>query len=144
MEIDIWSHLSDDTKQEIVEQEFRQYIRNQLTTEADLQRFLTNSAYYIMAQHCDIFLDEEMQTFIEEKVLKIIEGLSEYSVFRKPNAWDDGTNGMYNFLAQCLDEHKPRIKEIVAERVDKESLETIKGEMKYLVVEAVQNIYKEI
>lgn len=144
MNFDIEEYLTEEDKKRIAQEVFRGYVSKQLNTETDLQRFISNTAYKLVSDHCDTLLTTSMESLLKSNVTKVVNGLTEYTVFRKPNVWDDGTNGMYNFLAQCLDEHKPRIKEIVAERVDKESLETIKGEMKHLVVEAVQNIYKEI
>lgn len=144
MEIDLKEHLSEETMQEIAEDEFRKYVRRQLSTEADLKRFLSNVAYDVVSEFCDKTLDNTMMDEITKNVEKVVSELSMYTVFHRPNAWDDGCNGMYKFLQETLEKQKPAIAKIVAENAQVQVLDVLKGEVKHLIREAVQQHYGDI
>lgn len=142
MEINLQDHLSSEDMKEIAEQEFRAYVRRQLNTEADLKRFLSNVAYDVVSEFCDSTLDNTMMHEIQVNVEKVVAGLTEHTVFHKPNAWDDGCNGMYRYLQQCLEKQKPAIEKIVQEQAAVQALEVLKGDVESMIADAVQSYYK--
>jgi phosphoribosylformylglycinamidine (FGAM) synthase PurS component len=141
MEINLQDHLSSDDMKAIAEQEFRAYVQRQLSTEADLKRFLSNVAYDIVSELCDQTLDNTMMHTIQVNVEKVVSELSMYTVFQRPNAWDDGCNGMYKFLQDTLDKQKPVIEKIVKENVEVQAMDTIKGEITTMIGDAIQQHY---
>lgn len=144
MEIDINEYLDEEDKKQIAEDVFRKYVSDQLRHEADLQRFLSNTAYHVVYAQCDKTLDVDMKQLLKDNVAKVVAGLSHYSVFRKPNAWDSETNEMYTFLSKCLEEQKPEVKRLVEEAVPKAVLEQVEDNIQEMIIEAVQNIYKGV
>lgn len=144
MEIDLKEHLSEETMQEIAEDEFRKYVRRQLGSEADLKRFLSNVAYDVVSEFCDNTLDNTMMDEITRNVERVVKGLSEYAVFKAPDSWCSETNDMYDFLQAELEKQKPEIARIVAENAQVQALDVLKGEVKHLIREAVQQHYGDI
>lgn len=141
MEINLQDHLSPEDMKAIAEQEFRAYIQRKLSTEADLKRFLSNIAYNVVSDMCDDKLGYPLQQSLQESVEKVVNDLSHYTVFKKPDACDDGCNGMYKFLQDTLDKQKPMIEKIVQENAEVMALHTIKGEIKTMIGEAIQQYY---
>lgn len=141
MEINLQDHLSSDDMKAIAEQEFAAHVHRQLNTEADLKRFLSNVAYDVVSELCDKTLDGTMMDTLNYKVGEIIKSLTTYTVFQRPNAWDDGCNGMYQFLQETLNKQKPIIEKIVQENVEVQAMDVIKGEIKTLIGDAIQQHY---
>lgn len=144
MEINLQDYLDGHEMKKIAEQEFRAYVCRQLNTEADMKRFLSNVAYDVVSEFCDNTLDNTMMHEIYEKVQEVVQGLTEHTVFRKPNAWDDGCNSMYKFLQECMEKQKPMIEKIVQENAEVMAMETIKGEIKTMIGEAIQQYYDKV
>ena len=141
MEINIKEHLSDDTLQEICEQEVRNAVRAHLKDENNLQRILSNQAYKLVAQYCDEVFNVNMKEQLALKVMEVVQNLSHYSVFQKPDVWDREPNNMYNFLQSELEKQKPVVAEIVREEVPKQTLYTLKQDVKGAISEAIQSYY---
>jgi hypothetical protein len=144
MEINLHDHLSSDDMKAIAEQEFRGYVQRQLNTEADLKRFLSNLAYNVVSDMCDDKLGYPLQKSLQENVERIVNDLSHYSVFQKPNAWDDGCNGMYKFLQDTLNKQKPAIEKIVQEQAQVQAMDVLKGEIQTMIEDAIQQYYKDV
>lgn len=144
MEINLQDYLDGHEMKKIAEQEFAAYVRRQLNTEADLKRLLSNVAYDVVSELCDNTLDNTMMHEIQVNVEKVVAGLTEHTVFHRPNAWDDGCNGMYRFLQETLDKQKPVIEKIVQENVEVQAMDVIKGEIKTLIGDAIAAHYQAI
>lgn len=144
MEINLHDYLDGFEMKKIAEQEFRAYVSRQLNTEADLKRFLSNVAYDVVSEFCDTTLDNTMMHEIQVNVERVVKDLSERTVFKKPDAWDSSTNGMYEYLCKVLDKQKPMIEKIVQENTEVQVMGTIKGEIRTLISDAIQQHYGQL
>lgn len=146
MEINLRDHISEETMQEIAEQEFRRYVQRQLQSETDLKRFLSNVAYEAVSQACDEYLQEDVKVILKENIARVIQNLSHHTIFKAPDAWDRESNGMYKFLQECMEEQKPVVKEIVkdivADNVPLETMTRLKYDVQEFIIDAIQDLYR--
>ncbi len=144
MEINIEEYLSSDTMADIAEQEFRKFIQRKLSSEQDMQRFLSNTAYQAVSEACDETLNIDMKELIQKNALRVVNELTSYTVFKSPSLWDDDGNDMWRYLNKCLAEQKPLVAEIVEANVQEATIAELKANMQELIIEAVQNLYKGV
>lgn len=144
MEINLQDYLDGHEMKKIAEQEFRAYVCRNLAEENDLKRMLSNVAYEVVSQFCDTTLDNTMMHTIQTNVERVVNDLSAFTVFKKPDAWDREPNSMYRFLQETLDKQKPVIEKIVQENVEVQAMDVIKGEIKTLIGDAIAAHYGDI
>jgi hypothetical protein len=141
MEINLPDYLDGYEMKKIAEQEFRDYVCRELADENNLKRLLSNAAYEVVAQFCDTTLDNSMFENIYNNVERVVNELSAFTVFKKPDAWDREPNSMYKFLQECLEKQKPAIEKIVQLQAEVQAMDVIKGEIRTLISDAVQQHY---
>lgn len=100
VDMDFSKYLTEDEMREIAEQEFRSVIRNKANK--DLERIINNSAYSVIWKAVDESLNNEAINILKQKVVDIINNMSEFTVFSKPNAWDRQENTAYGILMQTV------------------------------------------
>ena len=144
MEINFSDYLTEEEQKEIVKECFKDQCKESFKNEKNLQRIIFNQAYNIVWKMVDEVFDNSLENLLKEKVKIIIEGLSEFTIFKKPDAWDREPNNAYNFLQKCIEENFSRIKQIVDENIDKETLKELKIDINDRISECVSAIYKEI
>lgn len=144
MEINLQDYLDGYEMKKIAEQEFRAYVCRHLSDENELKRLLSNVAYDVVSQFCDTTLDNSMFENIYNNVERVVNDLSAFTVFKKPDAWDREPNSMYRFLQETLDKQKPVIEKIVQENVEVQAMDVIKGEIKTLIGDAIAAHYQTI
>lgn len=117
MMVDISDYLTDDDRRSIARDEFRKVCARR--TEEDFQRILSNAAYDIVGKEVDAVFDEGMAAAVKAKAIKVIAGLSAFTVFRKPDAWDRAESKGWTHLQSAIDEARPliaaRVNQIVAD-----------------------------
>lgn len=88
------------------------------TIRKDAERILSNTAYGVVFDAVNKALDGKMQETIKSKVVKIINELSDFNVFRSTDAWGNpGTVGT-KILNEAIEENRQAIKEKVKETID--------------------------
>lgn len=118
IKIDVKDYLSDEDIQQIARTEAVALVRSKLREEKDVERIITNGAYQIVWEKVGELFDTKLETMLTEKVSQIVEGLSEFSVFKKPDAWDRGTNKPYDVLQEAVLKNKSVIEEKVKDIID--------------------------
>lgn len=141
MEINLQDYLDGHEMKKIAEQEFRAYVCRQLADENNLKRLLSNVAYDVVSEFCDNTLDNTMMHTIQTNVEKVVSELSTFTVFKKPDAWDREPNSMYKFLQECMEKQKPAIEKIVQEQAEVQAMDVLKGEVKTMISDAIQQHY---
>ena len=76
IKINVEDYLDREEIKELISYEISKSAKN------DAERILSNTAYGVVFEAVDKALDSSMQEIITQKVLKIIDGLSEFCVFR--------------------------------------------------------------
>ena len=112
MQIRVEDYLS---KEEITEM-----IREQLcyAIKKDSERILSNTAYGVVLDAVNKALDGKMQETIKSKVVKIINELSDFNVFRSTDAWGNPETVGTKILNEAIEENRQAIKEKVKETID--------------------------
>lgn len=135
MEIDFIQYLTEEEKQQIVRDEFSQYVRNQF--EKDHERIFNNAAYSVIYAAVNEHFNGEMAAKIKEKAIEVIEGLSTYTVFKRKDAWDKDESKGFIALNQSIEELRPAIKDKLQSLIDSldegELNELLKDEAVYLL-----------
>lgn len=142
LKLDIEDYLSEDEIKTLLKTALSEAAKSHIQKEEDLKRFITNSAYGIVSSLCDTVLDTSLTTKLKEKVLTIIENLSTFVVFKKPDAWDREPNNMYVFLQQIIQSHKSLIQKIVKENVKSSTLALLKTELQETLYESINSLFK--
>ena len=136
MAINLEDYLSDEEKKEIARAAFMDECRKKSAN--DFERIITNSAYNVVWESMDEFCDKSVIAKLKNKVRSIIEDLSEFNVFRKPDAWGRDANGPYEILVKCVQENKP----LLSQKVQKAINQMPNKEMRPVVIEAMKRVIK--
>lgn len=97
-------YLTEDEKKDIAKQAFMDVCRKK--SRKDFERIVTNSAYSVVWEAVDRCFDEDVEKFLRDKVLSILDDLSEFNIFRTPNAWDRAANAPYTVLCEQVKANK--------------------------------------
>lgn len=81
MQIKVEDYLSREDITEMIRYQLNVAIRK------DAERILSNTAYAVVFEAVDKALDNEAKDIIKEKTLDIINKLSEFTLFRRADAW---------------------------------------------------------
>ena len=109
--INIDDYLSDDDKRQIARDEFRAACARRST--ADFERILNNAAYELVQKEVDAAFDGNMAEVVRTKAVDVINKLSDYTVFRRPDTWDREASKGWTYLQEAIEAAKP----VMAERV---------------------------
>lgn len=116
--------LSKDEIKEIARDEVRNRIRN--CSDNDLERIITNSAYHVIWQAVEEVYDGEAEAVLREKTVAVLEDVSNFNVFSKPNAWDRTAGSPYETLCKVVLENKDLLDSQVKKGVNKLSQKDLK------------------
>lgn len=136
MNININDYLSEDEKKEIAIAAFRKECTKR--TKDDFERIITNSAYDVVWSQMDEFCDKSIIAKLKNKIRSIIDDLTEFNVFRKPDAWGRETNAPYVILTDCVMDNR----ELLSEKVQKAIHQLPNKEMRPVVLEAMKKAIK--
>jgi len=116
MDIKFEDYLSLEEQKEIVVDVFREKCLQKFTL--DSERIFSNAAYSIVTKLVDEQMNGKMAELITANTIKVINELSEYTVFKRPDAWDKGASEAYKLLQKIVIESEPLIKEKMQTIVD--------------------------
>jgi hypothetical protein len=137
MEINITDYLEEREIKKICREAVRNRVSQLLSKENDIQRFLSNTSYFMVWEAVERKSPENMLDLIASKIPEIVNSLSIYNVFRPKDAWDRDETIGWKLLQKSLNEAEPLIKERISELIKQIDMPVIK--------EAVmEHIYKII
>lgn len=111
MEINIEDYLGHEEIRDIAKDSIRSAINR------DTERVISNMCYEIsMKQVNDLIGDEHYQA-IKKKIPELISKLSEFTVFKKKNAWDSHESEGYKLLQKAIAESDRDIKKRISDIV---------------------------
>lgn len=142
MNIDIESYLSHEEIKEIVREEVKIRAKSALAKEEDIKRIVSNASYDIVWKMIDDVYDLDLKQVLKCRVKSVIEDLTGFDLFKKPDAWSRETNSAYDHLKKCIDDNKNVISRIVSSSVESQTIEALKGGIGEYIIEAIQEIYK--
>ena len=144
MEINIEDYLTDYDIKDILKEEIRDSVKIHMKDENNIKRILSNSAYEIVAQMVDEIFNDDLENILTIKVKSIIDNITHFTIFKEPSAWDREPNNAYKVLQKEIESHFGRIKEIVKESIDTETMKKLKENIDDKIQDAIYEIYKEI
>ena len=136
MTINVSDYLTEDEKKQIAIDCFRAECVKR--SSADFERIITNSAYDVVWRQMDEFCDKSVIAKLKDKVRSIIEDLTVFDIFRKPDAWGREANTPYKVIVDCVMENKS----LVNAKVEKAISQLPNKDMRPIVIEAVRNSIK--
>ncbi len=105
-------YLSEARKQEIAETAFRDICEEKFRNDAE--RIFSNAAYKAVWRVVDEAFDGNTAALVAEKIPAILEGLSEYSVFRAKGVYDREESPGQVALKAAVERHKDTLGERIA------------------------------
>lgn len=96
---------------EEIEERAREILFNHLTQKIkeESDRLLGNAAYYCAYQIMDGLITNEQKEFIQNKTLKIIEEMSEHSVFRMKDLWHRDHSVAFNEVESTVRNNREKV-----------------------------------
>ena len=136
MTINVEDYLSEEEKKQIAIDVFKEVCRQ--SSVDDFERIITNSAYNVVWKSMDDIFDNNCIAKLRDKIRHIINDFTAFNIFKKPDAWDRGSNDPYNIMVQCVQEYKP----LLSEKVEKAMHQLPNKDMRPLVIEAMKKAMK--
>ena len=116
MEIDIFGYVNKEEIRSEILLGIRYRAENM--SEEDFKRVMSNAFYTTVSSIADEIVSEKGYEFdTRERIKEIIEDLSEWTVFRRPDAWEKA-NKNYLLLEKIVDEEKEKLRKRVIETFD--------------------------
>lgn len=125
----IEEYLSEDQMREIAIEEWRRICRE--ACNGHQERIISNIAHDVVATMVAEALGDTALEQIKAKAVSVIEGLTEFTVFRRPDAWDRGPSPAYTALMDAVKSNKDLIDKKVGQCIGqlskRDALEIIKA-----------------
>jgi hypothetical protein len=137
LELNMEDLLSKEEMVEIAKSTFKTACFTHLAIEDNIKRIISNCAYDIVYKQVDNIVGEKLDEMLTSKVADIISNLSEYSIFKKPDAWDRSTNHMYNVLQKACMDNVGVVKKVVNDNMELETLKYLKLNLGDIVKDAI-------
>ncbi|MEG1546014.1 MAG: hypothetical protein RR371_02040 [Bacteroides sp.] len=124
IEINIDNYLSESEKRELAIEAFKESIKESLfkghtgvVASSDAQRIISNISYGIVEE----MLKERMPDYEEEiiaNVKKVIKGMSQYTVFRRADAWGSDNSEAVKIVDKTVADNRQKIINILQKEID--------------------------
>ena len=144
MKINVEDYLTDYDIKEILKEEIRDSVKIHMKDENNIKRILSNLCYDIVYKMVDEIFNDDLENILTVKVKSVINNINHFTIFKEPSAWDREPNKVYKVLQKEIESHFGRIKEIVKESIDTETMKKLKENIDEKIQDAIYEIYKEI
>ena len=144
MKINVEDYLTDYDIKEILKEEIRDSVKIHMKDENNIRRILSNLCYDIVYKMVDEIFNDDLENILIVKVKSVIDNINHFTIFKEPSTWDREPNKAYKVLQKEIESHFGRIKEIVKESIDIETMKKLKENIDDKIQDAIYEIYKEI
>lgn len=141
MNINIENYLSEEEIKEICKDELRNSIKKQFSNEKDLTRIITNLSYYELWEQIENEVPN-CKKIIKEKTIEQLNKISSYDVLRRKGEFNSSNSIAQDILENCVIENKYIIENKVKEILNSLSKTDIKYDIKGIIEEYVENLFK--
>lgn len=129
MDINLDNYLSEAQKREIAIDTWREMCRE--ACKGNAERIIGNIGHDVAVQMVSEALGDDANELIKAKAIEVIDKLSEFSVFRRPDAWDRGPTPAFNVLMDAVKANSDlvdkKVRECISQLSKREALEIIKS-----------------
>jgi len=112
-------YLTEDEKKRIAEDAFCSMCISKFKDDAE--RIFSNAAFDCVSKMCEID-NEDVKEKLAKKTIEIIDGLSSFTFFQKPDAWGRDGNSNYHLLKYIVEENKHKIESKLDSVIDNMNL----------------------
>lgn len=141
MNINIEDYLSDDEIKQIVKEEFRNKVQENLRRNG-VKTWIANLGYQNVLEIINTEIPE-YESLVKEKTKEAIEGLTSYSVFRKKGLIDDEDSLGQKYLEQAVENNKEIINQKIINIFNELAEEDIFYEIENIISEKIENIFSK-
>lgn len=141
MNINIEDYLSDDEIKQIVKEEFRNKIQENLRRNG-VTTWIANLGYQNVFEIINTEIPE-YESLVKEKTKEVIEGLTSYSVFRKKDLVDNEDSLGQKYLEQAVENNKEIINEKIIDIFNELGKRDIAYEIENIISEKLENIFSK-
>ena len=135
IEIDLNDYISQEDRVQMARDVFKAECARHV--QADFERILSNSAYFMVGELVDQHFDGSMIEVLKENAIRVIKDLSSHTVFSPPSAWDRSASKGFTFMQESLEALKPAIHNRVHEVIATYSSEDLRELIERQVGEAI-------
>jgi len=141
MEVKITDYLDNDDIREIVEAEFRRSVRNMFDNENDTVRIINNLTHQAIFKEVDEIVPNYKEK-INEKVIKELDTISIYHLFRKKDVWEKANSIGQDLLEESIDNNKLIIDNKVKEIFNALSKTDIKYDIRGILENYIEKLFE--
>ena len=139
MDIKIEDYLDEQEIKEICKDALYQKIREDMR-ELNVNDIIANISYAEVEAMVDTYVGEDnfCKKEIPQKVHRVIDELSTYTVFRKADAWERGNSIAYDIMQEECRASRPRIKARIEQIIDEYNFPQLKrDEIMYTIADVL-------
>ena len=139
MDIKIEDYLDEQEIKEICKDALYQKIREDMR-KLNVNDIIANISYAEVAAMVDTYVGEDdfCKKEIPQKVHRVIDELSTYTVFRKADAWEHGNSIAYDIMQEECRASRPRIKARIEQIIDEYDFPQLeRGEIMYTIADVL-------
>ena len=139
MDIKIEDYLDEQEIKEICKDALYQKIREDMR-KLNVNDIIANISYAEVAAMVDTYVGEDdfCKREIPQKVHRVIDELSTYTVFRKADAWERGNSIAYDIMQEECRASRPRIKARIEQIIDEYNFPQLKrSEIMYTIADVL-------
>ena len=139
MDIKIEDYLDEQEIKEICKDALYQKIREDMRN-LNVNDIIANISYAEVAAMVDTYVGEDnfCKKEIPQKVHRVIDELSTYTVFRKADAWERGNSIAYDIMQEECRASRPRIKARIEQIIDEYNFPQLeRSEIMYTIAEVL-------
>ena len=139
MDIKIEDYLDEQEIKEICKDALYQKIREDMR-ELNVNDIIANISYAEVAAMVDIYVGEDnfCKKEIPQKVHRVIDELSTYTVFRKADAWERKNSIAYDIMQEECRASRPRIKARIEQIIDEYNFPQLeRSEIMYTIADVL-------
>ena len=137
-DIEVYDYFDQDEIKKIIKDCIESTTIQKLNNEKELERIITNTAYEFVWKMVDDTWDNELETILKNKVIDILDRMSEFSVFKTKSPWGREENIATKYLNQVVAEELPNIKPKIIAEVHKIGKKDLQQALKDAILEKLQ------
>ena len=139
MDIKIEDYIDEQEIKEICKDALYQKIREDMR-KLNVNDIIANISYAEVAAMVDTYVGEDnfCKKEIQQKVHRVIDELSTYTVFRKADAWERGNSIAYDIMQEECRASRPRIKAKIEQIIDEYNFPQLeRSEIMYTIADVL-------
>ncbi|MCG2597359.1 hypothetical protein [Achromobacter insuavis] len=133
--INIDDYLGEEEKRQIARDEFRAACARR--SAADFERILSNAAYELVQKEVDAAFGGDMVEVVRTKAVEVINKLSDFTVFRRPDAFDREPSKGWTYLQEAIEAAKPAMAERVLAIIAEMDGDDLRGRLDGLIGDVI-------